>query len=75
MREALRVRTIRGTYLVNSQLIASIVFDDMARFLKVRLIGIKGHRFPYEDLLELNELKEAYCYNDFDFGDEDCIYD
>lgn len=71
MYEALRIKTPFRTYILNANLIDFLVFDDKS---KVMRIGIttgnrnKTFSFPYEDLLELNDLQQAYCWDDLDKG-------
>jgi len=71
MREALLVKTCGGTWLINCDLIASVIFNDEYQYLKVGMIGTKGYKFPYEDLLELEKIREAYSLTDFSNPDNE----
>jgi len=76
MREALRIKTFTGIHLINSDVIDYLIFNDASKYLKVGVVNRKSFSFAYDDLLELDKLKDAYCNDELsDYNDGEGIFE
>lgn len=73
MNEVMRIKTFDFTDIIPSSVIYHIQFNDKEQTLYIRTLN-ETHRYLYIDLVEYQELREAFVDADID-GGEEFLYD